>query len=132
FGSEIAEDEIDLDGGFVMIPESIPHPSPALVPGTPGTPGPPTPGAGPVVGPGGGGLQEPAGGAVASPQPSTVQFSFDVDRNRLYEAGQALPNLADICGKLTVSVKGEPPQNLDKNKLENGVYEPLREANLIE
>jgi hypothetical protein len=41
-------------------------------------------------------------------------------------------NLAEFCGKLTVSVKGEAPQNLDKSKLENGVYEPLREADLIE
>jgi hypothetical protein len=42
-------------------------------------------------------------------------FSFEADRNRLYAAWQALANLADLCGKLTVSV-----------------YEPLREANLIE
>jgi hypothetical protein len=87
------------------------------------------PGAGPVVGPGSGGLQEPQpqGGAPAPPQPSTVQFSFDADRNKLYAAWQALANLADLCGKLTVSVKGEAPQNLDKSKLENGVYEPLRD-----
>ena len=26
FGSDIAEDEIDLDGGFVMIPDAIPEP----------------------------------------------------------------------------------------------------------
>jgi hypothetical protein len=47
-------------------------------------------------------------------------------------AWQALANLADLCGKLTVSIKGETPQNIDKSKLENGVYEPLREANLID
>jgi hypothetical protein len=134
FGSEIAEDEVDLDGGFVMIPETIPQPSPAPVPGTPGSPQPPEPGAGPVVGPGGGGIQEPqpSGGAPTAPQPTTVQFSFDADRNKLYAAWQALANLADLCGKLTVSVTGEAPQNLDKSKLENGVYEPLREANLID
>jgi Protein of unknown function (DUF499) len=135
FGSEIAEDEIDLDGGFLMIPETIPQPSAGPVPGAPGSPQPPTPGAGPAVGPGGGGgLQEPQppGGAPVPLQPSTVQFSFDADRNRLYAAWQALANLADLCGKLTVSIKGETPQNIDKSKLENGVYEPLREANLID
>jgi hypothetical protein len=47
-------------------------------------------------------------------------------------AWQALANLADLCGNVTVSVKGEPPQDFDKSKLENGVYEPLREANLID
>jgi hypothetical protein len=129
FGSEIAEDEIDLDGGFLMIPETIPQPSPASVPSASGSPT-------PAAAPAGGGFQEPLpqppGATPAPPQPSTVQFSFDADRNELYAAWQALANLADLCGKLTVSVKGEAPQNLDKSKLENGVYEPLREANLIE
>jgi hypothetical protein len=41
-------------------------------------------------------------------------------------------NLADFCGTLTVLVKGEAPQDVDKSKLENGVYEPLREANLMQ
>ena len=130
FGSEIAEDEIDLDGGFVMIPEAIPQPSPAPVPGTPGSPQPLAPGAAPASG----GFQEPfqlPGGAPAPSQPSTVQLSFDADRNKLYAAWQALANLADLCGSVTVSVKGEAPQGLDKSKLENGVYEPLREADLI-
>jgi hypothetical protein len=133
FSSEIAEDEIDLDGGFLMIPETIPQLSPTPVPGTPGSPQPPTPGAAPA----GGGFHEPTspqspGGTPAPPQPSAVEFSFDADRNKLYAAWQALANLADLCGKVTVSVKSETPQNIDKSKLENGVYEPLREANLID
>jgi hypothetical protein len=48
----------------------------------------------------------------------------------LYAAWQALANLTDLCGELTILVKGEAPQNIDKSKLENGVYE--REANLID
>jgi len=56
FGTEIAEAEIDLDGGFVMVPETIPQPSPAPVSGIPGSPAQTaTPGAGPA----GGGFQEP-------------------------------------------------------------------------
>lgn len=101
------------------------------MPGTPGSPQPPTPRPTPA-----GGLQEPLpqppGGTPAPPQPSTVQFSFDADRNRLYAAWQALANLADLWGKVTVSIKSEAPQNIDKSKLENGVYKPLREANLID
>ena len=133
FGSEIVEDEIDLDGGFLMIPETIPQPSPAPVPGAFGSPQPPTPGAAPA----GGGFQEPAlpqppGATPAPPQPSTVQFSFDADRNELYAAWQALANLAELCGNVNVSVVAKPPQAVDKSKLENGVYEPLREANLID
>jgi len=60
-----------------------------------------------------------------------VELSFAADRNQLYAAWQALANLADLCGSVSVSVKGEAPQGLDKSKLENGVYEPLREADLI-
>ncbi len=40
--------------------------------------------------------------------------------------------LAELCGKVRITVKGEPPQGVDKQKLENGVYEPLREANLMD
>jgi Protein of unknown function (DUF499) len=133
FGSEIAEDEIDLDGGFLMIPEAIPQPSPASTSGIPGSG--PTSTAG-LATPSGGfqgpTSSQPPGGAPPPSQPGTVQFSFDADRNKLYSAWQALANLADLCGKVTVSVKGEAPQNIDKSKLENGVYEPLREADLID
>jgi hypothetical protein len=133
FGSEIAEDEIDLDGGFVMTPEGIPQPSPTSPLDVTGLAPTPTAGSGPT----GGSFYEPTSpqppdGAPAPSQPSTVQFSFVADRNKLYAAWQALANLADLCGDVSVSVRGEPPQNVDKSKLENGVYEPLREANLID
>jgi hypothetical protein len=71
-------------------------------------------------------------GATPPPQPKIIELSFAADRNQLYAAWQALANLADLCGTVTLSIKGETPQNLDKSKLENGVYEPLREANLID
>jgi len=134
FDIEIADDEVDLDGGFVMIPETIPQPSPVSPSGTPSAPHSPAPGAATS---GGGQFQEPTppqspGGAPAPSQFKAVEFSFAADRNKLYAAWQALANLADLCGNVTVSVKGEPPQNIDKSKLENGVYEPLREANLID
>jgi hypothetical protein len=79
----------------------------------------PAPDAGP------GGFGEPS---IATGRRSS---SF-TDRNQLYTAWQALANLADLCGKVAVAVKGEPPQMSNKSKLENGVYEPLREANLID
>jgi Protein of unknown function (DUF499) len=134
FDIEIADDEVDLDGGFVMIPETIPQPSPVSPSGTPSAPHSPAPGAATS---GGGQFQEPTppqspGGAPAPSQFKAVEFSFAADRNKLYAAWQALANLADLCGNVTVSVKGEPPQNIDKSKLENGVFEPLREANLID
>lgn len=39
--------------------------------------------------------------------------------------------LADLAGKVTVTVKAEKADGLDKAKLQNGVMEPLREADLI-
>jgi hypothetical protein len=130
-GVQIAEDEIDLDGGFIMAPETIPQPTPAAPLGASTSPQAPAP----VTGPGGFG-ESPAspqpGGAPAPAAPKTVELTFAADRNQLYTAWQALANLADLCGKVAVAVKGEPPANVDKSKLENGVYEPLREANLIE
>ena len=44
----------------------------------------------------------------------------------------AVANLADMAGKVAVTVKAENPDGFDKAKLQNGVIEPLREANLIE
>jgi hypothetical protein len=83
-----------------------------------------------------GGDGEPTGapaspGAPTAAEQSVVQLAFDADRNKLYSAWQALANLADLCGYIAVSVKGEAPKGLDKSELENGVYEPLREADLI-
>ena len=63
--------------------------------------------------------------------PANVAFSFAADRNKLYAAWQALANLADLCGSISVSVNGDLKDKVDKTKLENGVYEPLREADLI-
>jgi CRP-like cAMP-binding protein len=84
----------------------------------------------------GGGIGEPTGApalprAPAAPEQPVVQLAFDADRKQLHSAWQALANLADLCGHVAVSVKGEVSQGLDKSELENDVYEPLREAGLI-
>ena len=60
-----------------------------------------------------------------------VELSFTADRDQLYTAWNALANLADMSGKITVSVHAEAAQGFDKSKLQNGVLEPLKEADLI-
>lgn len=138
FESEVAEDEIDLESGFLILPQSIPAP-PQLAPG-PG-PGPTTGGGvppqpGPQPGPGGG--QTVVGpGPGPTPPPGTgpqtvVEFSFTADQAKLFSAWNAMANLADMAGQVTVSVRAESAQGFDKGKLQNGVLEPLREADLIE
>ena len=47
------------------------------------------------------------------------------------DTGLAMANLAEMPCKVTVTVKTESEAGFDKSKLNNGVLEPLREANLI-
>ena len=102
----------------VPSPPNIPGPMARSISGTGGVGGEPT------------GTPATSGAPTAAEQ-SVVQLAFDADRNKLCSAWQALANLADLCGHIAVSVKGEAPQGLDKSELENGVYEPLRKADLI-
>ena len=61
-----------------------------------------------------------------------VELTFSADRNQLFTAWNAIANLADIAGQVKVTVKAQKAEGLDKAKLQNGVMEPLREADLIE
>jgi hypothetical protein len=124
-GIAVAEDEVDLDSGFLMVPSAIPQPAePPVPPTTP--PGPP------------GGPQGPGPKVPTTPGPPgadakrTVELHFSADRNKLYSAWPALANLADMAGSVTVAVRAESDQGFDPIKLQNGVLEPLQEADLIE
>ena len=55
-----------------------------------------------------------------------VAFSFIAGRNDLYAAWNALANLADVAGAVSISARAKPKSGFDKSKLENGVLEPLR------
>jgi hypothetical protein len=61
-----------------------------------------------------------------------VELTFTADRNQLFTAWNAIANLADMAGKVKVTVHAESEKGFDKSKLQNGVLEPLREADLIE
>lgn len=61
-----------------------------------------------------------------------VELTFDADRNQLFTAWNAIANLADLAGKVKVTIHAESEKGFDKGKLQNGVLEPLREADLIE
>ena len=60
-----------------------------------------------------------------------VSITFTADRDQLFGAWQAVANLADMAGKVSVSID-ESEEGFDKNKLRNAVIEPLQEADLIE
>ena len=125
FKVPLTDDEIDLESGFLMLPQAIPQPPPAIGPGT--------------VVPVEGDLLIPPD--VVSPLPpvplkpsvdKSVDLTFTADRNGLFTAWNAIANLADLAGKVTVTIHAEAENGFDKAKLQNGVLEPLREADLIE
>jgi len=134
----LGEDEVDLDSGFLMLPNAIPQAAPATPAGTPATGPSATPSGGdlPSGGPGapiiGGPMPFPLPSPGAGPQ-KVVDLSFSVSgSDRLYMAWQAIANLAEMAGKLDLTVHAESEAGFDKSKLQNGVLEPLREADLIE
>jgi hypothetical protein len=135
FSGSVSEDEIDLESGFVMMPQAIPQPAPVPSPQPPGT-GATTPGSGATTTTGTGtGLGGTSGTQTVTPGAAvqnTVEIAFSADRNQLFGAWSALANLADMAGKVSVNIKAESANGFDKTKLQNGVLEPLREAHLIE
>ncbi|MBN1838314.1 MAG: hypothetical protein JW820_20815, partial [Spirochaetales bacterium] len=128
FKVTVPEDEIDFESGFLIAPQAIP----VLVtepggPGGPATPPPTPPGSGP-------GEQPPPD---LPPQPPLggqrhVDLCFIADRQQLYTAWQAIANLADMAGNVTITIHAESEGGFDRSKLQNGVLEPLEEAGLVE
>ena len=137
FNTPVSHDEIDLESGFLMMPQALP-----LTVATPAAAG-----AEPTSATAVGGnestliLTSPVGGPSDAPKTSppggtdtqrSFEVNFSADRNQLFSAWNAIANLADLAGKVKVSVRAESAEGFDRNKLQNGVLEPLREADLIE
>jgi hypothetical protein len=131
----VSDDEMDLESGFLMMPQAVPvqTPTPVTAGGEPTTIG----GASGMPAPPPASPADQPGPAVASPLPGgaavqkTVELSFSADRNQLFTAWHAIANLADLAGKVNVSVRADSAEGFDKNKLQNDVLEPLRESDLI-
>jgi hypothetical protein len=122
----IADDEIDLETGFLMLPQAIPHPAPEPLPQpsvvAPDKTLPPS-------------LAPTPPGPISPPPPAgerAFELTFMANRNQLFTAWNAIANLADLAGTVRVTVCAESAAGFDQSKLRNGVLEPLREADLIE
>ena len=128
-GLSVAEDEVDLETGFLMMPQSIPRPvatppggaTVAVGAGVGAGPAGPQPGPTPTTGT----------GMALAPQKS-VELTFRADRDKLYAAWPAVANLADQAGTVEITLRASSDKGFDKAKLQNGVIEPLREQDLIE
>ena len=137
FNTAVTEDEIDVESGFLIMPGAIPMtaPSPTTTGTEPTTVAAGGSGSGPSLiltptpgGPGGGPVASPTGGAAAQ---KSIDINFSADRNQLFSAWNAIANLADLAGKVTVTVHADSAEGFDRSKLQNGVLEPLRESDLI-
>ena len=132
FERTVAEDEIDLDSGFLMVPASLPV-KPIECADTAGEGEQRSePTADPeranevrdsVV------FGDPELPAAANER--EIALSFTADRDTLFHAWNALANLADLAGKVSINATATAEGAVDKGKLENGVLEPLRELGLI-
>ncbi len=135
FERAVADDEIDLDLGFLIVPAALPESPVATTGSAGGTAAGETGGYG---GPGGAGLVREKPDADDDRKPSTVEkpgeftISFTADRDELFNAWNALANLADLAGRVSVSVEAKSDTVFDEARLENGVLEPLRELGLVD
>lgn len=129
FGRPLAEDEVDLDSGFLMVPASLPEETP--VAGPPAGDQPQLPGA--PTGPAPGGGTTPAMPPVPGGSKDvrrTVQLAFTATREQVFNAFKAIANLADKSdgGRITIRVEGTSERGYEPSWLRNAVDEPLDEA----
>ena len=133
FERTVADDEIDLDSGFLIGPAALPE----IAAASDATTGEGDASDEELGEPGDESetdATEDTGNDTGSADRSGVQevtLSFTAGQNDLYAAWNALANLADVAGEVSINAKATPPEGYDKAKLENGVIEPLRELGLI-
>ncbi|MEW6297194.1 MAG: AAA family ATPase, partial [Thermodesulfobacteriota bacterium] len=131
-GRTLAEDEVDFESGFIMIPMAVPDAvaSPGATHTTPGVPG-PAPGT-PTQPTAPGGVPTPVPGAPIAGRQSTVRLTFKAARDQIFKAFPAIANLADKSDerKVTISVQGTSSEGFDPSWLRNAVEEPLDEADI--
>jgi hypothetical protein len=127
----VAEDEIDLDSGFLMLPSAVPQ---ALAPSQAGAAAAQAQGQGPgeaasVAPPLGGAGAAPAAGKVAA---RSLRLLFRATRDQVFKAFPAIANLAEKSdgGKVTIQVDATSQSGYDPSWLRNAVEEPLDEADI--
>jgi len=131
-GRTLAEDEVDFESGFLMVPAAVPDAAaapgaiptapvvPTPAPGTPAQPGVPS------------GVPAPTPGPPTAGRQSTVRLKFKATRDQIFKAFPAIANLADKSDerKVTVNVEGTSSEGFDPSWLRNAVEEPLDEADI--
>ena len=126
----MADDEIELESGFLIVPTALPAK--------------PVTTSGQATDDDGDSGTSAENGSTGQAETATksdehqetgsraVALSFVADRKNVYGAWNALANLADLAGVVSITATATAAAGYDRAKLENGVLEPLRELGLIE
>jgi len=135
-GRSIADDEIDFDSGFLMMPQAVPE-TPAAQPagsfpvdnGAGRPPSVPEGADGIGVGTGTGPVTT---GTDVSGRKKRIAFAFEATREQVFKAFPAIANLADKSdgAKVRIRIEGTSAAGFDSSWLRNAVEEPLDEANI--
>jgi hypothetical protein len=128
----LAEDEVDFDSGFLMLPSAVPEAPPVPTTGTTGEgpevpptgPEPPTPPTGPGAG--------PATTGAGTDRLKRISLVFKATRDQVFKAFPAIANLADKSDdeRVKIRIEGTAADGYDPSWLRNAVEEPLDEADI--
>ncbi|MBW2154611.1 MAG: hypothetical protein JRH18_23495 [Deltaproteobacteria bacterium] len=128
----LAEDEVDFDSGFLMVPSAVPEAPPVPTTGIPGEgpevpptgPEPPTPPTGPGAG--------PASADTGTDRLKRISLVFKATRDQVFKAFPAIANLADRSDdeRVKIRIEGTAADGYDPSWLRNAVEEPLDEADI--
>lgn len=132
-GRTLAEDEVDFESGFLMVPAAVPEAA-ATVGAEPTPVGPLLPmselGASTVARVAE--ITATLPGAPDAGRRNIVRLRFKATRGQLFKAFPAVANLADKSndGQVVVNVEGTSSKGFDPSWLRNAVEEPLDEAEI--
>lgn len=132
-GKLIADDEIDFESGFLMIPIAVSE-APVVQPPAStmptGTVSPPT-GPGTPTGVGAG-AEPPTISPGVADRRKRIALVFEATREQVFKAFPAIANLADKSdgAKVRIKVEGVSTDGFDPSWLRNAVDEPLDEADI--
>ncbi len=135
-GRAIAEDEIDFDTGFLMMPETVPEAVEAETFGA--TPAPTDSGSQPSVHENTTDGGKPPDtvpiidGADRVGRKKRVVLTFEASRDQVFKAFPAVANLADKAdgARVRIRIEGSSVEGFDPSWLRNAVDEPLDEADI--
>jgi hypothetical protein len=135
-GRTLAEDEIDFDSGFIMMPAAVPA-EPTVPSGgtsldeTDRVPLPDVRDEPKAIGVGSGAGSETKGSEIVG-KSKRVALTFEATRDQVFKAFPAIANLADKSdnGKVRIHIEGSSAAGFDPAWLRNAVDEPLDEADI--